>query len=687
MRILSSLLFATALFAAEQPAPLLSAALPDVQRSFARFQDSIYGTLWNDPQMAPLREKLLSAINGDAEELGFKISEALLGSRNAGFRLHGFASPHGNAKVRLPFENGNRNADPLPLFDFSCDLGALAEAVFNATQQATKLAEPVPVAGADAAFAVNDKVSFVIARFGQVLAGATMGTIPTAWAPAPDEADFALDFDSRKLMEALVAAAPPGKQDELASFMAVMDPYLGLSTYRSQITKQGLLERYTTANPCLWLVPVDRALIDRLPATSMNALAVGLDGKQLWAAFQQPLLAAIAKERGCDEQQALAYLDEQLLDAEMTVTFTELIEGLTGTFALAIAPGAPFPSITLSIPRTPALDAVVLTLLGFAETDAPVEGTSTIIPIPNLPLPLTLARDAGAWMITSDVMHANDWLAKTGGFLASPAATLAAEHGGAGAVVFGCSDTPVLLRTIIPYLAMGLGQADGLEPDQRQAILQLLQTAAAKVGTGYVVAKPDQGGLALEMRGLLTYSITPALFAALAMPNLMINSVAADEAAAPTALKSGVFPAQIQFQAGGYIDDNGNGIGDFGFFSEMSGAKVGENGLTLALLPAEWNEPTPLIHGYRFAIFLPDDRGGAVDSPDGRRTVKGPAETYFIAYAWPDEEGNGRQMFAITQAGTVFSSAWDGQPPAWNALWGGGSSTWTDEPAWQPYRR
>jgi hypothetical protein len=163
--------------------------------------------------------------------------------------------------------------------------------------------------------------------------------------------------------------------------------------------------------------------------------------------------------------------------------------------------------------------------------------------------------------------------------------------------------------------------------------------------------------------------------------------VAANEAAAASHLKSAVHPAEVQFQGGMYVDDNGNGIGDFGFFSEMSGTPVGDEKLELSLLPSTWNEPTPLINGYRFAVYLPDDRDGAVDSPDARRTVKGQGETNFVAYAWPDEEGNGRKMFAITAAGMVYATEWDGQPPIWNALWGGATSTWKDEPTWKPYRR
>jgi hypothetical protein len=672
MRLLAPLLLATALAAADQPAPLLGASLPDVQRSLTRFDASIYGTLWKDPQMAPLRAKLLASMDEQAGELGFKVSELLLSTRSAGLRLREFVA--------------NAHGDPEPRGDFMVDAGPLAERAFAAWQKG-KTSKPAEVAGAAGAFVADPKEQVVIARFGTVIAGANQGLLPSVWAPAADAADATMDCDTRKLVDALIAVAGERQADELRAATAVISPYLGRTTYRSTITEKGMLERLTSANPCLWLVPVDRAQLDRLPATAMNALAVGMDGKQLWAAMRKPLLAAVAKERHCDEGEALTYLDGNLAEAGLTISFSELMEGLTGTFAIAIAPGAPFPTVTVQIPRTQALDAAITSLLGLINAEVPAQGASTNVPIPNMPLPLTLARDAGAWMLTSDPMHGDAWLAGTGGFLATPAAALACERGGPGAVLLGCSDTASVLRTMIPYLAMGLGNLPGLEPAQRQAVMQLLQTAAAKSGTGYVIAKPEEGGMAVEMRGLLTYSFFPAVLAAIAVPNLLESRISANESAAATSLKSGVFPAEIQFQAGGYADDNGNGVGEYGFFSEMSGAPVGDNKLTLSLLNETWNDPTPLINGYRFAVFLPDDRDGSVDSPDARRTVKGKAEEGFVAYAWPDEEGSGRRMFAITAAGTVYATAWDGQPPAWNALWGGGTSGWKDEPAWQPYRR
>ncbi len=54
-----------------------------------------------------------------------------------------------------------------------------------------------------------------------------------------------------------------------------------------------------------------------------------------------------------------------------------------------------------------------------------------------------------------------------------------------------------------------------------------------------------------------------AIIAAIAIPNLLESRITSQEAAAASALKSGLFPAEVQFQAGDYADADGNGIGTY----------------------------------------------------------------------------------------------------------------------------
>jgi hypothetical protein len=154
-----------------------------------------------------------------------------------------------------------------------------------------------------------------------------------------------------------------------------------------------------------------------------------------------------------------------------------------------------------------------------------------------------------------------------------------------------------------------------------------------------------------------------------------------------------VFPEQIQFQAGAYVDQNGDNIGEYGFLSEMAGGAItGQpDTLKLALLPEVWNAAQPTVHGYRFACWLPDGKGGALGANDGLRAQNAAAakaqSERFVVYAW-SADGASKPVYALTQAGAIYSSTdvtVGAGGPTWNALFGGGG--WDTEPVWEPQRR
>jgi len=158
-----------------------------------------------------------------------------------------------------------------------------------------------------------------------------------------------------------------------------------------------------------------------------------------------------------------------------------------------------------------------------------------------------------------------------------------------------------------------------------------------------------------------------AIIAAIAIPNLLESRIASNEAAAGTTLKSGIFPAEVQFQAGGYADDaaglrdvatpptgiGGNGIGDFAaMYAQMAGGDIltgdtdpGTNP-PLSLLPSSWNAVAPVVNSYVFGIGSNNELG-------------------FGAGCYPSDQADsiGRRCFAINAAGVIFATA----PSATNA--------------------
>jgi prepilin-type N-terminal cleavage/methylation domain-containing protein len=142
-----------------------------------------------------------------------------------------------------------------------------------------------------------------------------------------------------------------------------------------------------------------------------------------------------------------------------------------------------------------------------------------------------------------------------------------------------------------------------------------------------------------------------AIIAAIAIPNLLESRISSNEAGAAASLKSGIFPAEVQFQAGNYVDNGGpsgvgaDGIGDFctwyPSFAGSTGA-VGSNlpSVPLSLLPVSWDADHPNVNGYSYE-------------------VASNYELSFCAACFPLDQGSGigRRCFAINTGGVVYATA------------------------------
>ncbi len=177
-----------------------------------------------------------------------------------------------------------------------------------------------------------------------------------------------------------------------------------------------------------------------------------------------------------------------------------------------------------------------------------------------------------------------------------------------------------------------------------------------------------------------------AIIAAIAIPNLLESRVTAQENAAAAALKSGLLPAQVQFQAGGYLDDNNNGLGEYAavnnppepeVYLTLSG-QMPINGITLNLLAPTFNGSNPVISGYVFQDPV---------------TTAGSEEMAWAVGARPVDINQGRRQFVINQAGNIYTAG-----PATTAnspitlvgaagVFGLSCTSAPSSAAWRPYRR
>ena len=163
-----------------------------------------------------------------------------------------------------------------------------------------------------------------------------------------------------------------------------------------------------------------------------------------------------------------------------------------------------------------------------------------------------------------------------------------------------------------------------------------------------------------------------ATIAAIAIPTLISARLSSNEAAAIATLKN-IVSAQAVTRTSGVIDQDVDGIGEYGWFAEMGGAvnvrdSAGPNTGPL-LNPSTLSASLALVNangivtksGYIFRVALPGGAGVPVVETAGGGSPTGEdadlCEAYWVVYAWPDNYSfTGRRVFAINQAGDVVQS-------------------------------
>jgi GspD-like, N0 domain len=132
--------------------------------------------------------------------------------------------------------------------------------------------------------------------------------------------------------------------------------------------------------------------------------------------------------------------------------------------------------------------------------------------------------------------------------------------------------------------------------------------------------------------------------------------------------------AQMQCLSSGIIDTNRNGVGEFGYLSELAGSaplrqavgsEVAGRALKRPLLGKEFGrvrDGRVIVGGYVFQMYLPGREGQPVsERPVGRRlgskVVAKESEVLWCCYAWPVRAGEtGRQALFVNQRGNVLQS-------------------------------
>jgi hypothetical protein len=685
-------------------APALTAAIPDGARSSQRFNDGIYGKIWNSPEFAPLKAKLNTLPHMKIDISSSSAVDPMLPEILQSFSSGQFVF----ADLLIQNHIASAPSSAMPSVRISYDSGPalanhVAELIRKQADQHSDQITAISVPGATNAFSSTDNVA--AALFGAQWVFTNDAKHPGWLAPVkptPSEHDAVFhawpaiwaDLLPKLLTDANQLAQAQG-------FITWLKQHPGTIDADADLVKGGVHSHVAFPGSSVALAPVDRAALAPLPATTLWSLAVGLDGTTWWdkersdaftriGALETPVKTAAQIE---------ADLDRTLKQIDPSLSAKALITGLKGTTVLALMQGMPFPTAALTLPRSAALDQLITLTLSKQGMPAPADNVPTIIPLP-LPISLSLVKTGTHWLITTDPALAGTWgNGQPGGWLDSPAAKAGLAKAGSDAWLVGLSNTAMELKTWTGFAAMGLNQAKDLTPQERQSALATLNLASKLAQPGWCVARSGKDRTDMECEGLTGGVVIPAIIAAIAVPNVMESRVTANEASAAFTLKSGFFAAEVQFQAGGYIDQDGDKIGEFGLIQELSGAigtpKIRSGSVTL--LTDAFRSATPEKDGYRYALYLPDGKSGAISDTNGidsttkARIAKPLAaneqEQHFIVYAWPKNTSSGRRIFAITQDGMVryAPTPFTGTAPTWNAAFGG--KGWNDPVTWKSYTR
>lgn len=153
-----------------------------------------------------------------------------------------------------------------------------------------------------------------------------------------------------------------------------------------------------------------------------------------------------------------------------------------------------------------------------------------------------------------------------------------------------------------------------------------------------------------------------AALAAIAVPNLLVARSSANESAAIAAMRQ-VVTCQSQCLNNGFVDADGDGRGEFGFFGELSGSIPSRNLAGAVLKPPLLSQSFQNVQngmlsrqGYNFMIFLPDAGGvGVEELPASYGNIDSDfAEENWCCYAWPTNRGTtGRRAFFTNQSGEL----------------------------------
>lgn len=177
---------------------------------------------------------------------------------------------------------------------------------------------------------------------------------------------------------------------------------------------------------------------------------------------------------------------------------------------------------------------------------------------------------------------------------------------------------------------------------------------------------PRRGLAAVEV---LFAIVVACLLVAIAGPGLRRGRIAANETAAIATLAA-IAAAQEELRADCRVDQDGDGLGEYGYLSELIGRArrppaAGAAGSHAPLVPYldELNLEDGIAHdqGYLVIVYLAAPGGPTSEAevlPPARADAADLQEQRYVAYAWPAQWGTtGYRAFATDGRGIVVATS------------------------------
>ena len=184
----------------------------------------------------------------------------------------------------------------------------------------------------------------------------------------------------------------------------------------------------------------------------------------------------------------------------------------------------------------------------------------------------------------------------------------------------------------------------------------------------------DRRGIGFAIAGIIIGAVMFVLISRFILFKYLGSSRSSNEIAAHGIMAT-LIASQAQFKGACVVDQDGDGVGEYGFFQELSGTstpRTAANQMPTDVRLGEYiNEALGNVtaegiatrHGYHFKIFLPSGDGTPIGETAplsfGNTKDADGQEQAFICYAWPVRYGGfgvntSKKSYVVNQNGNVF---------------------------------